>query len=142
MNKVSARYNRLKASIPCMLCGRWLPTELHHAGQEQKNDAVSNMINSKMGSKAVSTECKKCIPLCQNCHKRCHRPQKHRGAQAFADYNNMILERYQAIYDDWVQLVDTMFSGKNEDMAVTIEQHRILGEARWELYQSTLMART
>ena len=60
--------------ISCRLCGELerCCLSFHHLDPSQKDQSVSKLLNDFRSKKRILEEVKKCVVLCENCHRKVH----------------------------------------------------------------------
>jgi hypothetical protein len=66
-----------KKALCCERCGfaDYRALVFHHAGGQEKDFNVADMIRSGLSREAILREIAKCIVLCSNCHQIEHYPE-------------------------------------------------------------------
>ena len=69
--KCRENLNLFKSSLKCSICGesRWWVLDFHHLDPTEKENNISNLIESP---KKLQKELEKCIVVCSNCHRDIH----------------------------------------------------------------------
>jgi hypothetical protein len=58
----------------CLLCPEKEPVCLsaHHLNPEEKDFSISSALTNKLSAVKIAKELKKCICVCENCHRKIH----------------------------------------------------------------------
>lgn len=71
-------YKEQKINKPCEVCGRICVENniesfsFHHINPKDKKYSIARMINNTMNKDTIIKEMKKCIIVCENCHRHIH----------------------------------------------------------------------
>ena len=81
VKKNTLRYRTTAASVildfkrnGCLLCGESDPccVSAHHVKPEEKSFDIGELQSGGHSPDTISAELKKCVPLCENCHRKVH----------------------------------------------------------------------
>jgi len=74
----SVWWKEFKKTLECSRCGKddFRVLDLHHSNPEEKDDAVSNLVQRNCSKKKILEEVAKCICLCACCHRIVHWEEK------------------------------------------------------------------
>lgn len=64
--------SKLKGISCCFICGTKRDLTFHHVSPAEKKSDIATMIGKAVTSSVLKKEIRKCIIICENCHKNLH----------------------------------------------------------------------